>query len=342
MINEDIIARFDNVVIEYRLTKYSLRAVDGVSLDLHKGKITALVGESGSGKTTVSSALLNCISSPGVIADGHVYFYDDDQTIDVGALNERELNRFRWEKVSMVFQGAQSALNPVVKIFDQFYETMVIHEDFKNPKERKKITKEQAKERIKYLFDFVNLDAERIMQSYPHELSGGMKQRVMIAFALLLEPKIIILDEPTTALDVITQDFIFSLLKKINVEMGIAMLLLTHDISIVAKYADYLGVMYGGRLMEYGTVEDVFEHKYNPYTEGLINSTPSLLKDISNLEPIPGTPPDLLNMPEGCRFNPRCKKCMEICKHEDPINIYYKNSLVNCLLYKDKDKKDGK
>lgn len=327
------IVEFKNITIEYQMRKHSLRAVENVNLNLVRGKITALVGESGSGKTTIASGLLNCISSPGKIVGGEVLFYDEDKTIDVAKLDENELNRFRWKQVSMVFQGAQSALNPVINIFNQFYETMAVHESFKPKAERKKLTKEKARERVRYLLEFVNLDAERVMNAYPHELSGGMKQRVMIAFALLLDPKVIILDEPTTALDVITQDFIFSLLQKINKELGIAMLLLTHDIAVVAKYADYMGVMYGGQLMEYGTVEDVFKKRYHPYTKGLISSTPSLVDENEELHPIEGTPPNLLNMPTGCRFNPRCEKCMEICKTTDPKTFFKENHSIKCHLF---------
>lgn len=326
-----------DICIDYVLPKYALRAVEHVDFSIKKGKITALVGESGSGKTTLASSLLNCISSPGKIASGQVLYYgkNEDQPIDIAALKIDELNAFRWKEISMVFQGAQSALNPVVTIFHQFYETMVIHENFKPRKERKKITKQEAKERITYLLQFVNLDPERVMNAYPHELSGGMKQRVMIAFSLLLDPKLIILDEPTTALDVITQDFIFRLLQKINKEMGIAMLLLTHDIAVVAKYADYMGVMYGGKLMEYGTVEEVFEHRYHPYTNGLIESTPSLLKDVSHLKPIEGMPPNLLDRPKGCCFHPRCSRCMEHCKEKEPEMMKMGNHLVKCFLFEE-------
>ncbi len=331
------IVEIRDIVIEYKLKKYALRAVDGVSLDIAAGKITALVGESGSGKTTVASSLLNCISSPGEIVSGTVRCHTGpNEVTEVEKLGENALNEFRWKQISMVFQGAQSALNPVVTIFNQFYETMVVHENYKPKSERKKITKQEAEQRIRYLLDFVNLDADRVMTSYPHELSGGMKQRVMIAFSLLLDPKLIILDEPTTALDVITQDFIFKLLQKVNREMGIAMLLLTHDISVVAKYADYMAVMYGGRLMEYGTVEEVFEHKYHPYTRGLIDSTPAINKDVGLLRPIGGEPPDLLNMPAGCKFHPRCPQCKEICKQSEPKTVTMETGhRVKCFLYED-------
>lgn len=335
------IVEIRGITIDYEMRRYALRAVDNMNLDIPFGKITALVGESGSGKTTVASSLLNCISSPGRIVSGQVNYHKDDGTVvDVSKLSEDELNCFRWKEISMVFQGAQSALNPVVTIFNQFYETMLVHENFKPRHERKKITKEMATARITYLLDFVNLDAKRVMNSYPHELSGGMKQRVMIAFSLLLDPKLIILDEPTTALDVITQDFIFRLLQKINRETNIAMLLLTHDIAVVAKYADYMGIMYGGRLMEYGTVEDVFEHRYHPYTRGLIDSTPSIKCDLSKLKPIDGMPVNLLDMPSGCKFNPRCGQCMERCRHEEPQTITLANGhLIKCFLYEKEDAK---
>jgi len=169
---------------------------------------------------------------------------------------------------------------------------------------------------------------------YPHELSGGMKQRVMIAFSLLLDPKLIILDEPTTALDVITQDYIFLLLRKINQEKGISMLLLTHDIGVVAKYTDYVGVLYAGKLIEYGTTKDIFKLHKHPYTDGLIKATPSLYSDISIMKSIPGNPPDLLDLPTGCSFNPRCPKVFGACKEVEPITTFSDtNHLVKCHLY---------
>lgn len=323
---QNCVAEFKNLVIDYKMKNYSIRAVNQMSLEIRKGKITALVGESGSGKTTAATALLNCISEPGEVISGDVNFYGSNGVVNIIGLNETDINIFRWKEISMVFQGAQSSLNPIMNIFDQFYETMRVHNPY--------ITKTEAIENTRYYLDFVNLDAQRIMESFPHELSGGMKQRVMIAFSLLLQPKLIILDEPTTALDVITQDFIFRLLKKINLEKGISMLLLTHDISVVAKYADYMGVMYCGSLMEYSSVEDVFKKMLHPYTAGLMAATPSLYKNIEEMSPIEGSPPNLLDVPSGCSFHPRCKSCMEICISTEPQ--MYKNAeghLVKCHLY---------
>lgn len=322
----DAIVKIKNVHIDYPLKKYTLHAVTDVSMDIARGKITALVGESGSGKTTLSSALIRCISEPGVIASGEIIFCgQDEEPIHIEKLTENELQTFRWKRISMVFQAAQSALNPVLTVKDQFLETMSEHGDRSSVEEKER--------RCRELLEYVKLDPDRVFKSYPHELSGGMKQRVMIAFSLLLDPDLIILDEPTTALDVITQSYIFNLLKQINREKGISMLIMTHDISIVAKFADFVGVMYGGKLMEFGAVREVFKKRRHPYTAGLIGATPSIINDISEIKPIPGNPPDIQDLPQGCVFWPRCERCQEICKKTDPKTVVYPNgSKCKCVL----------
>lgn len=322
---EDFIAEFKNVSIEYPLKKYSLRAVNNVSLGIRRGKITALVGESGSGKTTLASSLIRCISEPGKLVSGEIVFNGKDGVIRADLLSDKEMRAFRWEKVSMVFQAAQSALNPVMTVRAQFYETLKAHSQ--------SLSREEMEKKCLELLDYVKLDGERVLECYPHELSGGMKQRVMIAFSLLLDPELIILDEPTTALDVITQSYIFRLLKEINREKGISMLLMTHDISVVAKFADYVGVMYGGRLMEYGSVQRIFGLRSHPYTAGLIGATPSIIGDIKNMKPIEGSPPDLLNLPSGCVFAPRCQRCREECLSAEPPDESADGIRWKCYFY---------
>lgn len=324
---KDVIVEFQNVSVDYEMKRLTLHACTDISMQLPKGKITALVGESGSGKTTIATALLNCITSPGRVSKGTILLHSEKkgEVIDVTKLAPNELNHFRWNNVSMVFQGAQSVLNPIVTIFNQFYETLEVH--------GVKLTKKEAREKFVVMLEKLNLRPD-VLDAYPHEISGGMKQRVMIAFSMLLDPEVIILDEPTTALDVITQSYIFSLLKKINEENGTTMLLLTHDIAIVAEYADYMGIMYGGRLMEFGKVSEVFKHTYNPYTKGLINSTPSLIRDNSQIKPIPGTPVDITNLPAGCGFAERCSKCLEVCKIKVPNDVEIgEDHFVKCHLY---------
>lgn len=321
------VVEFKNISIDYEMKKITLHAVSNVSLGLEKGKITALVGESGSGKTTLATSLINCISSPGRIVSGDVILHSEKTKKDISVvkMNDKELNNYRWNNVSMVFQGAQSALNPIETIFNQFNETLHYHGI--------NLPKKEAREKFVEILKIVNLN-ENVLDQYPHEISGGMKQRVMIAFSLLLDPEVIILDEPTTALDVITQNYIFSILTKINKERGTTMLLLTHDIAIVAQYADNIGVMYGGRMMEFGTVKNVFKKPLSPYTKGLINSTPSLIKNNDDIKPIPGTPINIVDLPKGCGFAARCEFCQEKCnKHVTEILEVETGHFVYCHKY---------
>jgi len=328
MAEKEILVAFDDVTIEYEMKKQSLRAVKDFSLEIEKGKITAIVGESGSGKTTAVSSLLQAISTPGRVTKGHVYFYDNSQKIDVTALQGEELRSFRWEKVSMVFQASQSTLNPLMTIYDQFYETAFYHNAVGS--------KEEFQEKLRKLLDLVKLDSKRVLNVYPHQMSGGMKQRVMIAFALLLDPQLVILDEPTTALDVITQKYIFNQLIEINKKLGTTFILLTHDIGIVAKAADHVAVMYAGSIMEYGDVYTVFGRKMHPYTNGLIDATPSIIKSADQIEPIPGSPPDIRKLPEGCPFHPRCRHCTDLCRQQMPKTVEITDGhMICCHLYQE-------
>lgn len=312
--------------VAYRMKKYDLNAVTEVNLDIQAGQVTALVGESGSGKSTLAAALIRCLSAPGEIVKGNIFYYGRGKQEDVTRFSLKELQQYRWGEVSMVFQGAQSALNPLMTVKEHFEETYGVHHPEMSKRERKK----QCAEKTKELLQFVNLDPDRIMPMYPHELSGGMKQRVMIAFSMLLDPKLIILDEPTTALDVIVQSHIFKILKQANREKGISMLLLTHDIGVVAEFADQVAVMYGGRVAEYGTVREVFRERRHPYTRGLINATPSLTSDIENMRSIPGNPPDIRDLPKGCVFHPRCDQCAQICREMEPEEICEDGHMTRC------------
>ena len=295
-----------NLSLQFPLRYGTVQALRNVDIEVPKGKVTALVGESGSGKTTLATALMRLVSYPGEIPNGEIIY----QGKDVIKMSKQELHHFRWEEIAMVFQAAQSALNPVMKVRAMILETYLAHK----PKTPEKV----IIDRITKLLEFVRLEPQRILDSYPHELSGGMKQRVMIAFSLLLEPKILILDEPTTALDVITQDYIFDILARIRKEMDITMLLLTHDISVVAKVSDRIAVMYAGKIVEEGDIFKVFKLRQHPYTEQLMGSVPSLAEDVPSQIDVTSAPLDLFNLPKGCALINRCPYAKPVCQDVMP------------------------
>lgn len=306
-----------DLIVEFDLGQHVLRAVDRASLDLYPGQLTGLVGESGSGKSTLAFALLNLVPPPGVIRGGEVYF----DGVDVLGMSGEELRRFRWKQVAVVFQAAQNALNPVLRVGDQIVETVQDHES----RPRREILA-----RAEELLQLVRLEPQRVLRAFPHELSGGMKQRVIIAMSLLLDPKILILDEPTTALDVVTQSHILDILLDIRERLGLTMLLLTHDMAIVAKVADRVGVMYAGQVVETGTVEEIFYQPLHPYTKGLLRAAPSLIGEVEDKRPIPGFPPDMRDPPPGCRFHPRCSWASERCQTEEPALEETRGRQVAC------------
>jgi peptide/nickel transport system ATP-binding protein len=295
-----------DLVIEYKVRQGSLVAVDKLDLNLKQGEVMALVGESGCGKSTLAYGIIRHVTYPGEITGGRMLF----QGKDILELNTEGLREFRWRNIAVIFQAAQNALNPVMRIGDQFIETVKAHEP--------EITHEQITHHAVELLDMVGLEPKRVMESYPFQLSGGMRQRVIIALSLVLDPKLLILDEPTTALDVVTQIHILDILRDIREKLGLTMLLSTHDISIVARVADRVAVMYAGKIAEVGTVNEIFYRPYHPYTSGLVKAAPSLIGDLSNREPIPGVPPNFLNMPTGCRFHPRCPYQIDICVDRVP------------------------
>lgn len=294
-----------DLVVDFEVEEGNLRAVDHITWYIPEGKFSGLVGESGCGKTTIVQAILNIMPPNGYIRQGEIFFNGQN----ILALNPEAQRRLRWEKIATVFQAAQNSLNPVTKISEQMLDTVLAH---------KKMAKGEILNKASRLLELVRLEPDRVLNAYPHELSGGMKQRTIIAMSLLLEPEVLILDEPTTALDLITQFYIMEMLGDIHQKLGITMILVTHDISTVAKVADRVAVMYAAKIIEIGDTEDIFYHSRHPYTIGLLNATPSIIGDLSEKRPIPGFPPSLLDPPLGCRFHPRCSYAEPICKHEEP------------------------
>ncbi len=298
-----------------------VKAVDGVSFKLEKGETLGIVGESGCGKSTLAWSLLRLVPPPGRIVGGQIRIDGKD----IVAMSESEVRReIRWKRISMIFQGAMNALNPVYTVGDQIIEPLLLHTN---------MTKHEALERARELIEAVGL-APSILERYPHELSGGQKQRVVIAMALALKPDIVIADEPTTALDVVVQAQILNLMKKLHQEEKMSIILITHDLGVVTELSEKIAVMYAGKIVEFGSAEEIFENPLHPYTKALIRAVPRLKGDIHKLEYIPGTPPDLRSPPPGCRFAPRCPRRFEPCdKEEPPIIEYSKGHYVACWLY---------
>ena len=290
----ELIMELRNVTVDFMLSSRTLRAVDDVSLDVHRGEILGVVGESGSGKSTLASAMLNVVSAPGTISHGQVLY----KGVDTLTMSDAELREYRWRDVAMVFQAAQNSLNPVARIRETFLDTATAHDN--------NLSQKQVLDKARDLLRYVRLEPDQVLEAYPHQLSGGMKQRTIMALSLLLDPEILILDEPTTALDVITQAYVMNIMRKAHQDLGITMIFLTHDVSIMARIADRIAVMYAGQVVELGTVDDIFYRPFHAYTRGLINAAPSLTDDVTLRRAIRGSPPDLTNLSDGCRFAPRC------------------------------------
>ena len=301
-------------------------AVDGISFDVYPGEVLGIVGESGCGKSVTSLSIMRLISPPGKIAEGEILL-DGKNLLN---LSEDEMTKVRGNKISMIFQQPQTALNPVFKVDDQIAEVLSIHQDF---------GKDAGRKRAVELLKMVGIaDAERRAESYPHELSGGMAQRVMIAMALACVPELLIADEPTTALDVTIQAQILDLIRDLRSQMGTSVILITHDLGVVAEMAERVAVMYAGEIVEQADVNPLFAEPLHPYTQGLIGSIPVLGKIKEHLDMIPGSVPNLVNLPPGCRFAPRCtareKFGLKICTEVKPdLAESTPGHLVRCWLY---------
>ena len=298
-----------NIHIAYATRAGPVQAVRGVTLDLLAGESLALIGESGSGKTTLGLGIVRLLAKTARIEQGSITYRRDGQEIDVLGLKPAALRRFRWSECAIVFQSALNAFNPVLRIWDQVWDVAHAH-GWKDDK--------AVRQRALDLLRFVQLDPERVIHAYPHELSGGMRQRALIAMALLLDPQILILDEPTTALDILTQRTIIDLLRRLKEEQHFAMIFISHDLALAAELADRVATIYAGKVVEIGPVHDIFYHPRHPYTLGLIRAVPTVSGDFEELTSIPGSPPNLINLPSGCKFHPRCPFATGRCQEEEP------------------------
>jgi peptide/nickel transport system ATP-binding protein len=315
-----VLLELNHLRLYYKTVRGIVRAVDDVDLNVESGEAVGVVGESGCGKTSMANAIIKMLPSNVALYDGRIIL----DGLNIVDLPEDEVRRkVRWRQISIVFQGAMNVLNPVIRVGHQVAEPLIIHAEMDRD-EAYKIARERMK--------LVGLH-EEVFNRYPHELSGGMKQRVVIAMALVMNPKIVILDEPTSALDVSIQAQIMNLLKKLKRELNISMIFITHDIALASDISDKIAVMYAGQIVEIGAAEQVLLSPKHPYTQKLLKATPRLSGE-EKPEFIPGTPPDLVNPPNGCRFHPRCPYVMDVCREREPGRFEpEKGRRVMCWLY---------
>jgi len=315
-----VLLELNHLRLYYKTVRGIVRAVDDVDLNVESGEAVGVVGESGCGKTSMANAIIKMLPSNVALYDGRIIL----DGLNIVDLPEDEVRRkVRWRQISIVFQGAMNVLNPVIRVGHQVAEPLIIHAEMDRD-EAYKIARERMK--------LVGLH-EEVFNRYPHELSGGMKQRVVIAMALVMNPKIVILDEPTSALDVSIQAQIMNLLKKLKRELNISMIFITHDIALASDISDKIAVMYAGQIVEIGAAEQVLLSPKHPYTQKLLKATPRLSGE-EKPEFIPGTPPDLVNPPNGCRFHPRCSYVMDVCRERGPGRFEpEKGRRVMCWLY---------
>jgi len=301
----DNVLEVRNLIMHYMTRKGPVYAVDDVSFRVGRGESVGLVGESGCGKTSVAISLLKLLPDNAEIIGGEILLGGTDLV----PLSYEQVRKFRWRHISMVFQAAMNALNPVYTVEDQILEAMQLH--------RPEMTDKEMEGKIDHLFELVGLDPD-FKKQYPHQYSGGMRQRAIIAMALSCDPDLIIADEPTTALDVIVQDSLLKKVREIQKKLNMAMIYISHDVAVIAEVSERVGVMYAGQLAEMASTEDIFHYPIHPYTMGLMSAFPSIVGPKTKLVQLPGEPPDLLNPPPGCRFHPRCPYATEICREQHP------------------------
>jgi len=322
MSNNDLLLEIKDLEITYRSDDTVVQAVNGLDLSLKRGETLGLVGETGAGKTTTALSILRLLPERTArIEKGEILF--DGTNLLTATIGE--MRAIRGERISMIFQDPMTSLNPVLTVGDQIAEAILLHNEG--------LSKQQVQDRVIEILGMVGITPER-RNDYPHQFSGGMKQRVVIAIALSCNPELLIADEPTTALDVTIQAQVLSMMAELKNKLGTSMILITHDLGIVSQTCDNVAVMYAGEIIEYGTVRDiVLKDKHHPYTDGLFGSIPDLKKDTDRLTPIEGLMPDPSNLPSGCKFHPRCPKCMEICKTVQPGLYREGNHTIACHLY---------
>jgi peptide/nickel transport system ATP-binding protein len=321
MVKNNEILKVKGLNIQYITDDGIVKAVNGIDFELNKGETLGLVGETGAGKTTTALGIMRLVPNPpGKIMAGQIVFEDKELL----KLPEEEMRKIRGNNISMIFQDPMTSLNPVLTVGDQIAEVFEIHQN---------LSRQEALKKAGDMLELVGIPRARAVD-YPHQFSGGMKQRVVIAIALACNPKLLIADEPTTALDVTIQAQVLDLMKNLKKEFGTAMIMITHDLGVVAEVADKVAIMYAGEIVEYGPIEKIFEETKHPYTEGLFGSIPNLDHEVERLNPIKGLMPDPTNLPTGCKFHPRCPYATELCAKREPIVTDLGNGhKVKCLIH---------
>jgi oligopeptide/dipeptide ABC transporter ATP-binding protein len=314
------ILEIKDLTVQFPITIGTVRAVRGVDLTLEQGEVMGLVGESGCGKSTLGFAIVRLLRPPGEIVGGQILYHGKD----IVTMRENEILSLRGNKIAMIFQDPLTSLNPLFRIDSQFIETLKTH--------KKGIKKAEAFNEAERILESLGISPERLLE-YPHQMSGGMRQRIMIGMGLIMNPDLLLADEPTTSLDVIVEAQFLDLLNDLRKRYNLTILLITHNLGIVAQLADRISVMYGGSIVEIGTTEEIFEDPLHPYTQGLLSSIPNIRLDQPKLETMQGNPPDLVNPPAGCVFHPRCNRVKEICSRERPGITNKGDRVVKCWLY---------
>lgn len=332
MEKKEEILRVRNLDISFETTAGVVNAVRGVNLTVNRGETVAIVGESGSGKSVSAKAIMGILAKNGTIDRGQITFSyyrnpEERVTREILQMKKEEIRRhINGKRIAMVFQDPMTSLNPVLTVGDQIAEVIKLHD---------KISEKEAEQRAGDMLEVVGIPRERFGE-YPHQFSGGMKQRVVIAMALACNPKLLLADEPTTALDVTIQAQVLETMKDLRKKFGSAMIMITHDLGIIAEVCDEVSVVYAGQIVEHGTLEDIFNHTMHPYTEGLFGSLPNIEDRKARLQPIPGLMPDPTNLPKGCPFSPRCKYCTEACKKDRPEKKWASDThYVRCVRYEE-------